>query len=517
MTSSKSYPSISLDLIWLLHNKSGYNSDVFRRRSRYFRHRLRAIEISAGKFLSAPCSPTTPTTNGADAISPKTCRAQLQHWHDDLHPAIHRSAQSSPPAEPTSIAAGQVNFGLLASSSAGITHTSISTLTADEDNSFKQTNDRTFEKARDASGAPTGVQLSYAGTDSSVYGSHIQFTALASCHAPDIAPEPISEICGLGERDLIQHQEREQSGAQDQEQEEQPEQHNDTTHDDRWTRKRLRSRTGNAVELSHKQKANRQLESTSLSPGRLKMRQGVQAKTSTNVVQFPITELLNGIAQETSQTDRRQEMQRLLAGFQRGVSLFSNRTKAESLAIGTKADVVQLFNDVSRVVQEIEDSDISEQVQRVRNRLALARFYHTYRTAQANPQRFFDFVKGRDFPTTETLEGGTCTKRTLVKERMIDLIFNSPQDGRKRKKDAIRINNWQNLGRPWHELITRFGAGILFLVRKDATNDRHVTSTFFIPCWCFAVTDSQARIRRLDDRKLSQLMELIDGDLNSSE
>lgn len=57
-----------------------------------------------------------------------------------------------------------------------------------------------------------------------------------------------------------------------------------------------------------------------------------------------------------------------------------------------------------------------------------------------------------------------------VKSRFIDIIF--WHSSKSRAKAANKFNDWQSDGKPWAELIRRFGYGSLMLVPHELTDER---------------------------------------------
>ena len=102
-----------------------------------------------------------------------------------------------------------------------------------------------------------------------------------------------------------------------------------------------------------------------------------------------------------------------------------------------EADSARLFQVVPTVARQIEESAACEQVSRILNRLALAEFYRAYRAAQAQPDQFLQ-VFNQILPTLVTRAvAPNRTKRTEVKNKFTDLVFNQSSGNRNRKKDSL--------------------------------------------------------------------------------
>ncbi len=152
---------------------------------------------------------------------------------------------------------------------------------------------------------------------------------------------------------------------------------------------------------------------------------------------------------------------------------------AESLhsrtRIQTDVPLSDIIHAIPQVTREIEVTSLNEHLSRIRNRLALADFYCAYRAAHARPKDFLQELEQHAPQHMNHPRAQSRTRRGRIKESFIELVFCQSVDEREWKKDSIRVNNWQKAGRPWFELIQRFGTGILLLVTEDVTNRRQVT------------------------------------------
>ena len=136
-----------------------------------------------------------------------------------------------------------------------------------------------------------------------------------------------------------------------------------------------------------------------------------------------------------------------------------------------QARIIQALPDLAG---EIEDSAIDERLSRFNNRMALANFHGAYHAAQAKPEEFLQALDQDVLRHTRNLRARNGTKRAEVKERFIELVFCRAKGKRDWRKDSVCVNNWQSWGKPWFELINRFGRGILLLVPGEMTTRRQV-------------------------------------------
>lgn len=147
--------------------------------------------------------------------------------------------------------------------------------------------------------------------------------------------------------------------------------------------------------------------------------------------------------------------------------------------ISREIEPLHLFQAIPAVALRIEESAASEKLSRIRNRLALAEFYRAYREAQEQPVIFLDVVSQILPAPISPAAPSNRTKRSEVKNRFVDLVFNDSNGTRNRKKDSTRVNDWQRLGRPWYDMISRYGNRILLLVPRELTNDRQSSRDAF--------------------------------------
>ncbi|KAL8831576.1 MAG: hypothetical protein Q9191_000785 [Dirinaria sp. TL-2023a] len=217
-----------------------------------------------------------------------------------------------------------------------------------------------------------------------------------------------------------------------------------------WTGKRLRPQTGRGIEV----------------------REG----RDDNPIQVPLVSSKTGTARKRKAAAKDYELQ---SGPDQPLALVEPDLNAG--VVSCEADPAPLFRVVPTVARQIEESAAREQLSCIRNRLALAEFYRAYFAAQAHPDQFLQIVN-QVLPTLTACSAALSRmKRAEVKTRFIDLVFNQSGGNRNRKKDSTRVHDWQTLGRPWFNMISRFGNGVLLLIPAELTNDRQASLQSLVP------------------------------------
>jgi len=242
-----------------------------------------------------------------------------------------------------------------------------------------------------------------------------------------------------------------------------------------WTRKRLRSRTGRGIEVPERRDDDPVQEpSVSSNTGRAGKRNAAETSRSSKTTQRTDNDPILSMARQIGHSDRNGEMQQMIQELRGGMdqALALAQPCPDAAIPSSEQDLARLFHVVPTVARQIEESTVCEQLSRMRNRLALAEFYRAYRAAQDQPAEFLR-VAERILPSPAAPSTApNRTKRTEVKERFIDLVFDQSNGKRNRKKDSTRVNDWQTLGRPWFDMISRFGNGVLLLIPSELTNYR---------------------------------------------
>ena len=241
-----------------------------------------------------------------------------------------------------------------------------------------------------------------------------------------------------------------------------------------WTRKRLRqkSRQAVAIRLEHPTEAQQVGSNT----GREKKRKlstchrlsPVPDRTGRKPLEVLINQIGQNMMVDIQELARKLETRSY--NVRKPVRYLPSRTP---IHIDTPA--ARIIDAVPHLAREIEDSTLNEQLSRVQHRIALADFYYAYRAAHAQPHTF---LKGLDRHPSQHIHQAqprNRNKHTEVKERFIELVFGQSTSQDDRRKHSTYVNNWQKAGRPWFELIKRFGPGILLLMPEGVTNCRQVS------------------------------------------
>lgn len=265
-----------------------------------------------------------------------------------------------------------------------------------------------------------------------------------------------------------------------------------------WTKRRLRSNAGKSHEIQN----DHPREGSDMTT---KIKRGTKRKASTSHEELatmnrtspePLVSLVNQIGRSNTMADMRKTVQELNASPHRARALVEGLHSRKPIQIDTPP--VQIIQATPTLAREIEHSAFNEQLSRIYFRIAIANFYCAYRAAHTNPCVFLQELDRHPSQQTSHLRTRNRTKRAEIKDRFIELVFSQWTSKRDHRRDSTRVNNWQKTGRPWFELIDRFGTGILLLVPEDVTNCRQV---FHSNTWLF-----RRAILRLLPRWLIQLL-----------
>jgi hypothetical protein len=159
---------------------------------------------------------------------------------------------------------------------------------------------------------------------------------------------------------------------------------------------------------------------------------------------------------------------------------------------------------------------VSEQMLRIHKRIDVIEFCNTYAIAQDNPNAFLQLtakkVSGNSSRNVAPRKG---RKDSMVKRRFIDIFFsNSVVDGHNRavsdmynsaaqkhkprnkansaakkhdlrEKASQKIEGWRRNGKPWAEMVRRFGYGILLLVPRNRSGSmsKSVDKSLCLGAW----------------------------------
>jgi len=238
-----------------------------------------------------------------------------------------------------------------------------------------------------------------------------------------------------------------------------------------WTKKRLRPNPGAVrTQKDHPAEADNKITNTKRGTKRKATTLQDPGLVADRTSPGPLVALVNQIGQTNTIAEIQDTVQQLKTKPHYVRNLAECLCSRTPIQIDTPpAQIIQATPDLAR---EIESSIFNEQLSRICNRIALADFYCAYRAAHAKPYAFLQELDRNSSQHSHRSRARNRTKRAEVKDRFIDLVFCESTRERDRKKDSTRVNNWQKAGRPWFELIHRFGTGILLLVPEEVTNCR---------------------------------------------
>ena len=241
-----------------------------------------------------------------------------------------------------------------------------------------------------------------------------------------------------------------------------------------WTRKRLRPKSGQAVAI--RQEHPTEAQQVGSRTGREKRRKLSTCHRLSPVLdrtgRKPLEVLISQIGQNDMMVDIQESARKLETrsyNVRKPVRYLPSRTPID---IDTPA--VRIIDAVPHLAREIEDSTLNEQLSRVHHRIALADFYCAYRAAHAQPHTFLKELDRHPSQHIHQAQPRNRNKHTEVKKRFIELVFGQSTSQDDRRKSSTYVNNWQKAGKPWFELIKRFGPGILLLMPEGVTNCRQV-------------------------------------------
>ena len=139
---------------------------------------------------------------------------------------------------------------------------------------------------------------------------------------------------------------------------------------------------------------------------------------------------------------------------------------------------------------ELELSEIGEQLHKFRKRLAQSRFLDFYLLAQKHPESFLQ----ANAETTEGPSRNGMTKqgfgmKSRVLNRIVDLMFPDTahadadtvaadgsfgqiQRRQQRRATVKKVSDWRRNAKPWSAMVQRFGEGILLLLPKSLSEEK---------------------------------------------
>ena len=147
-----------------------------------------------------------------------------------------------------------------------------------------------------------------------------------------------------------------------------------------------------------------------------------------------------------------------------------------------KMDPGQFLRGLPLLRMRLERHFISEKMFRIRNRIDLADFYNAYMVAQNNPDSFLQHSAKEIFGKGECVVARTGRKSSIVKQRLVDILFSESllfklakgtADEEKARQSANQmVEDWRRGGKPWSEIIRRFDYGILLFIPSELTDER---------------------------------------------
>ena len=186
----------------------------------------------------------------------------------------------------------------------------------------------------------------------------------------------------------------------------------------------------------------------------------------------PLVALVNQIGRSSTVADIRETIQELKASPYRMHALAGSVHGITPMQ--ADASPTQIIQATLSLVRDIESTLFNQHLSRIRHRIALANFHCAYRAAHTQPLVFLQEIDQHPCQVRHRSHARLRNKSGVIKERFMELVFCQSPGKRDWKKDSHSMHNWQKAGKPWFELINRFGTGILLLVPDEVTNRRSV-------------------------------------------
>ena len=186
----------------------------------------------------------------------------------------------------------------------------------------------------------------------------------------------------------------------------------------------------------------------------------------------PLVGLVNQIGRNSMVTDIRETIEELKARPYRMHALAGSLHGITTMQ--ADASPTQIIQATPNLVRHIESNLFNQHLSRMGHRIALANFYCAYRTAHTQPLVFLQELDQDPSQIRHRCHARLRNKSGVIKKRFMELVFCQSPGKRDWKKDSNSVHNWQKAGKPWFELIHRFGTGILLLVPDEVTNRRSV-------------------------------------------
>ncbi len=134
---------------------------------------------------------------------------------------------------------------------------------------------------------------------------------------------------------------------------------------------------------------------------------------------------------------------------------------------------------------ELELSEIREQLHKFRKRLAQSRFLDIYLLAQKHPEPFLQATaEPTEGPSRNGMSKQGFGMKSPVLNRIVDSMvpdtaptdedtvaaegsFGQIQWRRQRRAGVTKVSDWRRNSKPWYAMVQRFGKGILLLLPKS--------------------------------------------------
>ena len=145
---------------------------------------------------------------------------------------------------------------------------------------------------------------------------------------------------------------------------------------------------------------------------------------------------------------------------------------------------------LSMLRNELELTEIGEQLYRFRKRLAQSQFFEFYELAQKHPEPYLEVSSVTTEPPSRNMISKQASRlKSRVLNRIVDLMFPNTaytdedtvtaegsfgqmQRQRQRAAAVKRVQDWRRNGRPWSAMIQRFGEGILLLLPNNLSDEK---------------------------------------------
>lgn len=130
-----------------------------------------------------------------------------------------------------------------------------------------------------------------------------------------------------------------------------------------------------------------------------------------------------------------------------------------------------IFQSIPILFRAIEDAQLGEQHCRTWKRIALANFYSSYDYAQKNTESLLEWYEQQRIGIPP--KGNA---KEIASQYFLELFFppTNQECAVVRQQKLTKIQTWRQYGKPWAELVSEFGYGILLLVPMNLTDEEYV-------------------------------------------